>query len=152
NAGNIEVTAEQVTLNHSTINTSSANTDNTRPGNITFNADTFSATDSLILATGGGAINGGGNAAVTIQGLQGPGAIAHAVSLTNTTVSTSNGAICCFSNRDGGPIIIRADNIALNQSVLAANSIEGEGGPITLVSGGSLAIQNSRLSSGSFLL
>ena len=74
---------------------------------------------------------------------QGSGSFAHSVSLTNTLVETSKSGFveCCV----GGPILIRADNIALNQSTLASSSGEGSGGPITLVSRGGLTIRNSSL-------
>src|SRR5215469_3041261 len=84
--GNIEVTADQVALsNHSTIDTSTQIGSLGTPGNITFNVNTFSATDSTISTTTGGALSSG---AVTIQGLEGSGASAQSVSLTNTTVGT----------------------------------------------------------------
>jgi hypothetical protein len=79
---------------------------------------------------------------VTVQGLQGSGSSAQAVSLTNTGVSTYN----WFVNGGlGGPILIRADSIALNQSTLNTGSIESRGGAITLVSSGGLDIRNSSL-------
>ena len=85
--GNIEVTANQVALsNHSTIDTSSGPTGS--PGNITFNVNTFSATGfSVISASTSSSPRSG---AVTIQGLQGSGSSAQAVSLTNSTVATDN--------------------------------------------------------------
>lgn len=139
--GSIEVTAEQVTLsNHSTIDTtatSSAFFDPGSPGHITFNVGTFSATDSAILAKGND-VDGG---AVTIQGLQGSGTFAHSVSLTNTEVATS---VCCIVG-NGGPILLRAHNIVLNQGTLDASVAERSGGAITLVSRGGLDIRNSSL-------
>ena len=140
-AGNIEVTAKQVTLsNHSTIDTAPSIPDlGARTGNITFNVSTFSAMDSTILASGGD-FSGG---AVTIQGLQGSGASAHAVSLTNTDVQTwSTGTANLV---DGGPILIQANNTVLNQSILSAWSGDGTGGAITLVSKGGLDIRNSNV-------
>ena len=119
--GNIEVTADQVALsNHSTIDTSGL-----RPGNITFNVSTFSATDSTISANGGFIdVNlPGPSGAVTIQGLQGSGSSAQAVSLTHTTVSSSGRNL-----GEGEQILIQADNIALNQSNLAARAPELNGG------------------------
>ena len=74
------MTAEQVALsNHSTIDTSAFLADDfdLSAGHITFNVGTFSATDSAILALGRWPRDGG---AVTIQGLQGSGTFAHAVS------------------------------------------------------------------------
>ena len=44
----------------------------------------------------------------------------------------------------GGPITIRGDNISLNETILVTAS-EGTGGPITLVSRGNLNIQDSQL-------
>jgi len=90
-AGDIEVTAEQVTLlNHSSIDASVTNFNITpSAGHITFNVDVFSATDSAILATeqgSGGPATGG---SVTIHGLQGSGTFARSVPSTNTEVSTS---------------------------------------------------------------
>jgi len=138
--GNIEVMADQVALsNHSTIDTSTQIGSLGTPGNITFNVNTFSATDSTISTTTGGALSSG---AVTIQGLEGSGASAQSVSLTNTTVGTFAGGIV---GTDGGPIVIRADNIALNQSNLSALALDGNGGAITLVSRGGLDIRNSGL-------
>jgi filamentous hemagglutinin family protein len=141
--GSIEVTAKQVTLsNHSTIDTtatSSAYFNPGTPGHITFNVGTFSATDSTILAEGSDALGGG---AVTIQGIQGLESFAHAVSLTNTEVATG----ILDRGPFGGPILIKADNIALNQSTL--NALGFQGGPITLVSRGSLDMQNSTLING----
>lgn len=142
--GTIEVTAQQVALsNHSTIDTSLVAPFLGSSGNITFNVDTFSAADSTILARGG---SPGG--AVTIQGLQGAGASAHAVSLTNSSVSTDTLATPAgfpVPNVDGGPIRIRADNIALSQSTLNASSGDGNGGAITILSNGGLEILNSLL-------
>jgi len=137
--GNVEVTADQVALsNHSTIDTSGL-----RPGNITFNVSTFSATDSTISANNN-IFPPGPSGAVTIQGLQGAGTSAHAVSLTNTVVDTSS----LFGNLGvAGPIVIRADNIALNQSSLSAIAlVDGGGGVITLDSKGRIESQNSRIS------
>jgi hypothetical protein len=139
--GTIEVAAEQVILsNHSTIDTSATTSsffDPGLPGHITFNVGTFSATDSTILANGSDV--GGGT--VTMQGLQGPGTFAHALSLTNTEVATS---VCCIVG-NGGPILLRAHNISVNQSTLDASVAERSGGTITLVSRGGLDIQNSSL-------
>ncbi len=148
--GTIEVTAEQVALsNQSTIDTSVAGDGFPAhrpqlPGHITFNVGTFSATDSAILSTGGFSTAGGG--AVTIQGLQGSGTFAHSVSLAKTEVDT----FCSYRELGifpfiGGPILIRADKIALNQSTLNASGGEALGGPITLVSRGGLDIRNSSL-------
>jgi filamentous hemagglutinin family protein len=78
--GNIEVTAGQVVLsNHSTIDTSTF-VPPAPPGTITFNVNSFSATDSAIL----GEVHNPqpyGPGAVTIQGLQGSGSSAQAVFL-----------------------------------------------------------------------
>jgi filamentous hemagglutinin family protein len=145
--GNIEVTADQVALsNHSTISTSTplAGTGPRlfgSPGNITFSVNTFSATDSTISASVMDS-TAQPSGAVTIQGLQGSGSSAQAVSLTNTGVSTSNFAL---NSSTGGPILIRADNIALNQSNLSTVSGDFFAGAITLVSSGGLDIRNSGL-------
>jgi hypothetical protein len=143
--GTIEVTAKQVALsNHSTIDASVRNFNVTpSAGHITFNVGTFSAKDSAILAPlniiNGDNFPGG---VVTIQGLQGSGTFAHAVSLTNTEVNTSN---CCLFGA-GGSILIQADHIALNQSTLnASGGLDVAGGLITLVSRGGLDIRNSSL-------
>ena len=56
---------------------------------------------------------------MTIQGLQGSGTFAHAVSSTNTEVATSG----LLRRSKWGPIQIRADNIALNQSTLNASAV-----------------------------
>ena len=135
-SGHVEVTADQIALsNGSGISTSAPNTS---AGNITFNADTLSAIDSGFSASS----SSGSGGAVTIQGLQGSGTSAHAVSLGNTQVFTTS-----FLGR-GGPITIRGDNISLNDTTLSTGS-ETFGGSITLVSRGSLGIQDSQLGSGS---
>jgi filamentous hemagglutinin family protein len=150
--GNIEVTAQHVTLsNHSTIDTSSRADFASAAGNITFNVNTFSATDSSIAAN----VNTGDNSApsgtVTIQGLQGAGATARAVSLTNTAVDTSNNSLPANPlGVKGGPILIRADNIALNQSSLNTLSFEQTGGAITLESSGRIVSHDSSITSSSF--
>ncbi|MDE3041970.1 MAG: filamentous hemagglutinin N-terminal domain-containing protein, partial [Nitrospirota bacterium] len=153
--GNIEVTAKQVALsNGSTVTTSTPTGPNHftgSPGNITFNVNTFSATNSTISASVFDSSAPSG--AVTIQGLQGSGTSAHSVSLTNTSVSTSDGGLPSFPgalNTDGGPILIRADNIALNQSSLNALSFESTGGAITLLGRNLIDSHNSFLSSTSF--
>src|SRR5262249_46388499 len=121
---------------------SSAFPDPGSPGHITFNVGTFSATDSAILARGDGV--GGG--AVTIQGLQGSETFVHAVSLTNTEVATSATEARV---QNGGPILLRADNIVLNQSTLNASGLSlTASGPITLVSRGGIDLRNSNLSAG----
>ena len=142
--GTIEVTAEQVALsNHSTIDTTASY--NGFPlavaGHIAFNVGTFSAKDSAILAPLRQLSDPSPGGAVTIQGLQGSGTFAHAVSLTNTEVNTSG--VGTFL--EGGSILLQADNIALNQSTLNASGAEALGGPITLVSSGGLDIRNSSL-------
>lgn len=130
--GNIEVTAKHVALtNQSSLDTStSAISFDSPAGDITFNVDTFSATDSAIRAF---VLAGASGGAVTIQGLQGSGDSAHSVSLTNTTINTSSSALPFLPPSDGGPIGIRADNIELTHSLLSTNSSETIGGPITLV-------------------
>lgn len=142
--GNIEVTAKHVALsNYSVIVTNTLNSLATRTsaGNITFNVGTFSATDSTIAATSN-AVGG----AVTIQGLRGSGTSAHAIALLNTFVSTSsNFGADVTPVVTGGPIVFRADNIALNQSGLLSNSIEGAAGAIVLESAGRITIHNSTL-------
>ncbi len=141
--GNIEVTAEHVSLsNASSVSTrTSGGSDYPFPygsnaaGNITFNAETFSATDSAIAANVG--VNAGKGGAVTIQGLK-PGDSAGNVRLTNTQVNTSTSFIGV-----GGPIEIRAHDIILNQSTLSTFSIEPLGGPISLVSSGRIESHDS---------
>jgi hypothetical protein len=140
--GIIDVTAEQVTLsNHSTVDVSGfggAGLFRPLPGRITFNVGTFSATDSALRAEGGESTAGG---AVTIQGLNGAGTFARSVFLLNTEVSTRTFG---GGNRTSGPIFIGADKIVLKQSTLETDA-ENAAGTITLVSNGSLDIQNSRL-------
>jgi filamentous hemagglutinin family protein len=143
--GPIEVTAEQVALsNHSRIDTGVEENFGGSAGPITFNVDAFSAIDSTISAQGG-FFPGGTSGAVTIQGIQGPGASAYSVSLTNTEVTTRNSGFG-LDFFDGGPILIRADNIALNQSSLITFSGEATGGPITLVSSNRIESHDSFLS------
>ena len=143
--GSIEVTATRVALsNHSTISTSNVGFGSA--GNITFNADTFSASDSTITAAGG--MMSAESGSVTIQGLQGSGASAHSVSLTRTGMATGNAGLPhCAGCNNGGPIFIQADNITLNQSRLNAFSAEGTGGSISLLSAGSIKSRDSFLES-----
>jgi len=151
--GNIGVTADQVALsNHSTIDTSTAVQNpplvaSGVPGTITFNANTFLATDSTISAVTGHLQAPVATGAVTIQGLQGSGSSAQAVSLTNTGVSTASGRF----GSNGGPSLIRADNIALNQSRLDASSFDATGGAISLLSRGALELVDSFVTSQGFL-
>lgn len=157
--GNVEVTAEHVTLsNHSTIDTNTQaeyTGDHTRsftglPGNVTLNVNTFSATDSVIAANVGDISAPGGT--VTIQGLQGSGASARSVSLTNTFVYTFNGGLPGgpgASDVRGGPITIRADNIEVNRSNLSTFSSEQSGGPITLVGNNRIESHDSTYFAGS---
>ncbi|MCS6293456.1 MAG: filamentous hemagglutinin N-terminal domain-containing protein [Nitrospira sp.] len=148
--GNVEVTAEHVTLsNHSSLNTStSGGSDYPYPsggnaaGNITFNAETFSATDSTIAANVGN--NAGSGGAVTIQGFK-PGSSAKTVSLTDTQVDAGIG----FTGV-GGTIAIRAHDIALNQSDLRAPAAERLGGSISLVSTGRIESHDSTFVANSF--
>jgi filamentous hemagglutinin family protein len=147
--GSIEVTAERVAIsNHSTVTTSTENfispdiniyDFSPSPGPITFNANTFSATDSTILAR---ALNGNVQA-VTIQGLQGSGSFAHEISLVDTVVSTFSLLPDVIAGT--GPVLLQANNIALSQSTLESTVRNSTGGSITLVSRGALDIQNSRL-------
>ena len=154
NGGNIEVTAKQVALsNHSTLDTSGASSTSGggSSGNITFNANTFSATDSTIetsvaiytICCNGNYFGNGGS--LTIQGLQGSGTSAKAVSLTDMFVRTLSG-----TSGNGGPILIRGDNIALNRTIMFATSYSGTAA-ITLVSKGGLDIRNSLLETNSVL-
>jgi len=120
-AGTIQVTADQVTLSNGSL----VDTGAVFPapaGHITFNAGTFSASDSIIASrsvdTAGGAI--------TIQGLQGSGTNPHAVSLTNTVITTDS------SYGSGGAITIRGDNISMNQIELSSFSSRRSGGTIDL--------------------
>jgi hypothetical protein len=141
--GSIEVVAEQVVLsNHSTITTTSTADflGSPWPGPITFYTNALSATDSTILANGN---SGNGGGAVTIQGLEGSNSFAKAISLSNTEISTT------FRSPDpgiGGPIMLQANSIFLNQSTLSsAAGLGTTGGTITLVSRSGLDIQNSTL-------
>ena len=84
---------------------------------------------------------------MTIQGLHGSGTFAGSISLTNSEVSSTS---CCIV-ANSGSIVMRADNMALNQSTLNASAGDGPAGPITLVSRGSLDIRNSRLLTTAFL-
>lgn len=149
--GSIEVTAKHVALsNHSSVDTSTNSISGNPAGDITFNVGTFSATDSAISAT---VQDGGQGGAVTIQGLQGEGASAHSVSLTNTTVSTVSAGLPGFpepGNTHGGPIVIRADTIELTQSHFNTLSFENIGGPITLVAKHRIESHDSSFSSNSF--
>ena len=138
-SGHVEVTADQIALsNGSGISTSAPNTS---AGNITFNADTLSAIDSGFSASS----SSGSGGAVTIQGLQGSGTSAHAVSLGNTGIFTTGEPE--FGR--GGPITIRADSISLNHTSLRSVA-DFLGGPITLVSRGGLGIQDSVLNASGF--
>jgi len=143
--GNIEITVEHINIsNNSRISTSNVGFGSA--GDITFNADTFSATDSAITAAGGFLSSESGS--VTIQGLHGSGSSAHSAFLTNTGISTSNNGLpSCpgFCNTSGGPILIQADNIGLKQSSLNAFSVEQNGGSITLVSNGRIESHDSSL-------
>jgi hypothetical protein len=140
NHSDVQVTAHQITLsNGSRIFTGSPG--GTSGGNITFNANRFSATE-LVILTGSPFADGNGGA-VTIQGLQGSGTNTHAVSLTNVQIVTG------FTLLNGGPITIRGDKILLNHTALISNS-DALGGPITLVSRGGLAIQDSAIDAGAF--
>jgi filamentous hemagglutinin family protein len=136
-SGNVVVTADQIALsNGSQIDTFAVNG---AGGNITFNANTFSATDSAILAglSFPGAPPSGD---VTIQGLQGSGTNAHAVAITNSQLRSDSDMVA-------GAITIRGDNIVLQQTTLSASPGESSpGGPITLVSRGGLNIQDSNFS------
>jgi filamentous hemagglutinin family protein len=152
-AGTIDITAERVVLNNSTVDTSIVNLCcllQTKPGHITFNTGTLSATDSVITAAGGTLSDGGG--AVTIQGVQGSGTVAQSVSLTNTSVITTNSTSgeAGLGAGFGGPILMQADSLALNHSTLnSSNAGNHSAGPITLFSRGSLDIRNSSIKANS---
>ncbi|MDO9117335.1 MAG: filamentous hemagglutinin N-terminal domain-containing protein [Nitrospira sp.] len=145
--GNIEVTAKHIDIS----NGSRISTTNQRygsAGDITFNTETFSAKDSAINASAGWDTSAAG--AVTIQGLHGPGDSARSVSVTNTTVDTSNRGLPDFgSDVRGGPIAIRADNIEVTQSLFYAYSYENTGGAITLVGNNRIESRDSSFSSNS---
>lgn len=145
--GTVDATADQIRLsNHSVIDTSITLPVPLSPGHVTFNAKTFSATDSAILTnrTGGGIGLIGDAGPVTIQGRQGTGTSANTISLVHTEVVTgANGA------GGGGQILLRAENIALNNSTLSV--FGARAAPIRLVSGRLLDIQNSMFNVGSFL-
>jgi len=136
-SGNVVVTADQIALsNGSQIDTFAHNG---AGRNITLNANTLSATDTVIIAgiSFPEAPPGGD---VTIQGLQGSGTNAHAVSLRNTEIRSD-------SDVAAGSLTILGDNILLKQTTLSASPGQSSfGGPITLVSQGGLDIQDSRLS------
>jgi hypothetical protein len=138
--GTIDVTAEQITLSHSTVDARSDGIIGLgRPsaGRITFNVGTFSVTDSAILAFGGYSADGG---PVTIQGLNGSGTFAHSVSLLSTNIDTRGTLVA-----KGGPILLSADKIGLNQSTVRTRSDENIAGTIRLRSTDTLDIQNSTL-------
>ena len=142
--GTIEVTAKQVALsNQSSVNVGSG----TGPGgNAIFNVGTFTATNSWISAGVGHSGDGPGGA-VTIQGLQGSGDSAHSISFTKSSAGTNSfGTPDPGPTANGGPIVLRADFIALNNSGLGTSSLIGFGGRIMLVSGGRIEILNSRFS------
>ena len=154
NGGSIEVTAEQVALsNHSTLVTSGASdtSGGGSSGNITFNTNTFSATDSTIETSVASysiccnVYTFGNGGSLTIQGLQGSGTSAHAVSLTDMFIRTLSSTL-----GNGGPILIRGDNIALNRTIMFATSYSGTAA-ITLVGKGGLDIRNSFLETDSVL-
>lgn len=148
--GNVEVTATTVTLS----NQSSIQTGNTgccvfpSPGNITVNAETFSATNSTMsINTGvGGPGPGYTPGAITIQGLNGAGSSATLVTLTNSQLSANGGP----DGFPGGPVTIQAKDVALNQSSLRSFSFDVRGGPISIVAGRQIQSIGSQLSSTSF--
>jgi filamentous hemagglutinin family protein len=132
--GNVDVTADQIALSNGVLGTSTSF--GGPNGDITFNAKTFSATDSTVSATRIFSLAGG---AVTIQGFQGAGTNAHTVFLGNTQIFTIAGLGV------GGPITIYSDNISLNHAAL--NSLgTAQAGPITLTSRAGLDILDSLLS------
>jgi filamentous hemagglutinin family protein len=147
--GHINVAADQVTLSNSALDTSPQSGFSTNvPGNISFDVNTLIATDSAIVASGG--FYSAPSGAVTIQGLGGSGTSAKTVLLTNTGISTSNFGLPANSHGvNGGPILIRAGNIALNGSSLSAFSAEQSGGTITLQSNGRIESNSSSISSNS---
>ena len=139
--GNIEVTAQKVNLsNQSSISSSAIFGGNMNvAGNITVNANTFSASDSTIDASApssGGARGG----AVTVQGFN-PGTSAEQVSLSNTHLF-----VIGFGG-SGGPITIRANNISVNHSGFNAISGDDIGGSISLKSKGTIEIHDSEFKS-----
>jgi filamentous hemagglutinin family protein len=137
--GNVEITADQIALSNGSRIATSHN-DGAAAGNITFNANTFSATDSAINADGFPFARTEGGA-VTIQGLQGSSTSARSVSLSNTNIFTG------VEFGPGGPITVRGDNISMNDTSLATAS-PGLAGPITLVGGSDINIQDSGLFAG----
>ena len=139
--GNIEVTAQKVNLsNQSSISSSAIFGGNMNvAGNITVNANTFSASDSTIDASApssGGARGG----AVTVQGFN-PGTSAEQVSLSNTHLF-----VIGFGG-SRGPITIRANNISVNHSGFNAISGDDIGGSISLKSKGTIEIHDSEFKS-----
>lgn len=148
-AGNVEVTANTVTLsNQSNIQTGMAPCcAASSPGNITVNAETFSAMDSTIsISTVGGVSQPYIPGAITIQGLDGAGSSARLVSLTNSNLAA-------FGGQDGfvgGPITIQAKDVVLNQSGLGAFSFDNVGGPISIVADRQIQSVGSSIGSNAF--
>jgi hypothetical protein len=133
----VDVTADQIVLsNGSRIDTSTH--EFSPAGNITFNANTFSATDSVIQASAP-PFDFAAGGAITIQGLQGSGTNAHAVSITNSQISTSS------AEDQSGPVTVRGDKISLDHATVNAAAGNGDAGSITLASLGDLGIQCSQL-------
>ena len=146
--GNIEVTAERVALaNGTTIETSymseAFTSTDAQPGNITFNAKTFSATNSTIAAS----VNSQGHAdsgIITIQGLAGTGDLAKSVSLTNTELSVSNRSLTSGSIGDGS-IVIQGKDVEMTQSQLLATSVDGVAGTIEVSSTAVIALVDTTI-------
>jgi filamentous hemagglutinin family protein len=134
--GNVDVTADQIALSNGVIG-SSTSLDGSI-GNITFNAKTFSAADSTISASSQ-IFSPASPGAVTIQGLEGAGTIAHTVFLGNTQIFT------IAPSGVGGPITIYSHNISLNNVALNSTGT-AQAGPITLESRGGIGILDSELS------
>jgi filamentous hemagglutinin family protein len=136
--GTIEVRAEEVDLsNGSGADTSADDAFGLSPGKITFNANTFSASNSSLGSSYFGETVNRPIGVITIQGLQGSGTNAHAVSLTNTTINTDS------PRGTSGTIRIRGDNISLNQSTLSSFSDFSTGGAIDLQGGNSINLTDT---------
>jgi filamentous hemagglutinin family protein len=133
-SGDVEVTADQIVLLNSRIDTSTH--EFSPAGNITFNANTFSSTDSVIQASAP-PFDVAAGGAITIQGLQGLGTNAHAVSITNSQISTSS------VEDQSGPVTVRGDKISLDHATVNAASGNGNAGSITLASLRHIGIQDS---------
>ena len=135
--GNVDVTADRIALSNGSIIFSFADFIGSA-GNISFNANNFSATDTVVSAgfAAPGTLPAGD---ITIQGLQGSGTSAHAVAITSSQLRSDSDMVA-------GAITIRGDNISLSKTILSAFPGQSSpGGSITVVSQGGLIIQDGQL-------